>query len=177
MPAPDRGTASLGAPVRQLAGGYRLQVVSEGPEHTGRAVRGVLWLWPTSSRDSSVRTGRRAVAGDTARHPLFGATDLRLWDVTRRGPSDERRLRARTDPVYPQVMAMDGVGFRSEEASLWVESVANMRDGSVMLDGAGYLLLVTAHDSAGFRGRWGPAGIVRTESGYFCARRLRDPAS
>src|SRR5689334_6863134 len=56
MPAPDRGTASLGAPVRQLAGGYRLQVVSEGPEHTGRAVRGVLWLWPTSSRDSSVRT-------------------------------------------------------------------------------------------------------------------------
>src|SRR5215207_6896338 len=81
--APGLAAAPLGVPAAGLAGGYRLTVVSRGPKYAGRSVTGVLWLWPTSGRDSSARTGRRAAPGDTAWHPLYGATDVQLWDLTR----------------------------------------------------------------------------------------------
>jgi hypothetical protein len=48
---------------------------------------------------------------------------------------------------------------------------ANVRDGTMGLDGAGFVLDVLQMGSDGFAGRWGPAGIIGTEEGYFCASR------
>ena len=158
-----------------LAGEYAFSVYALGPYHHA-SVTGVLWLWPTSSKDSSVRRGRRAAAGDTVRRPLFGVTNIDVYDVTAAGPTDEPTLRRRTDPVYPEVLvgAERGVyqGKAWSDVVLWIGSVMNSRDGSMWLDGAGYHFIVTARDSTGFRGVWGAAGIVETDTGYFCAERV-----
>jgi hypothetical protein len=161
-----------------LAGRYDLSVISEGPNLAGRRALGTLWLWPSASTDSSPKAGKHVPPNDTVEHPYFGATDLNLWDMTRSGASDEKSLRTRTDPVYPQVLVEvrgwpTGTYSKWKEVSLWIESVANVRDGTVGLDGAGFILDAAQIDSGGFAGRWGPAGIVGTEKGYFCASRSR----
>lgn len=162
----------------RLAGGYQLTLVSEGPEHAGRRVAGGLWLWRGSAADSSPRTRKRVAPDDTVSHPYYGATNLDLWDLKRKGPANEAVLKSGIDPVYPQVLVEVLRGPAPSNAvwksiTLWIGSAANARDGSQGLDGAGFALDVVAIGPSGFRGHWGPAGIVRTEKGYFCAVRHR----
>ena len=159
----------------KLEGGYDITFVSEGPMFAGHRVSGVLWLWRSSPADSSPSTGKRALASDTIQHPYYGATDLDLWEFTRQGSGTEAALKARIDPVYPEVL----VGVRGglptnkvwKEVSLWIDSIGNRRDGGLGLDGAGFVLYLAEVGRTGFRGRWGPAGIVLTDKGYFCATR------
>jgi hypothetical protein len=162
-----------------LAGGYDITLISEGPEFAGRRVSGVLWLWRSSPADSSPSTGKRALASDSARHPYYGATDLDLWHLKRQGPATEAALKAQTDPVYPEVLVGISGGPPADTVwkgvSLWIESVGNRRDGGLGLDGAGFVLQLSELRDTGFSGHWGPAGIVQTEEGYFCATRRSAP--
>jgi hypothetical protein len=114
--------------------------------------------------------------GDTARTPLFGGIDLDLWELKHRGNTDEATLRARVDTVYPEVLVTDRRGVHEgkpwRDVTLWIGSVVNSRDGTMALDGAGYDVSMTGTNASGFVGRWGPAGIARTDTGYFCATRM-----
>jgi hypothetical protein len=138
-------------------------------------VSGVLWLWPTTASDSSAARGVRAV-GDLRYTPYYGNTNVEVGAFTVRAEATGAELRRETDPVYPPILvtARRGVyeGKRWAEITLWNGSVANARDGTIVTDGAGYVFLVTERSANGFAGRWGPAGIVATDSGYFCATRL-----
>ena len=159
-----------------LDGRYQFTVISEGPNLAGRRVTGVLWLWPSSAADSSPRTRKGVAPDDTLKNPYYGASDLDLWSLTRKGPSAEAELRSRIDPVYPEILVrVRGGPSQSNTAwkslTMWIESVVNARDGSLGLDGAGFALEILVISSSGFKGRWGPAGIVQTEAGYFCATR------
>jgi hypothetical protein len=159
-----------------LDGRYQLTVISEGPDLAGRRVAGVLWLWPSSAADSSPRTRKGVAPGDTIVHPYYGASDLDLWSLKRKGPSGEAELRSRIDPVYPEILVTVRGGPSQSNTvwksiTMWIGSVTNARDGSLGLDGAGFALHILEITSTGFKGRWGPAGIVQTEEGYFCAIR------
>jgi hypothetical protein len=159
-----------------LAGRYQLTIVSQGPQLAGRRVVGVLWLWRSSAADSSSETGKHVAPGDTVNHPYFGATNLGLWDLTAAPLQDEATVRARVDPVYPQVLFAvrgwpPGEYTKWKELTIWIESIGNRRDGTMGLDGAGFVLDVVRLRPNGFDGRWGPAGIVGTDTGYFCATR------
>jgi hypothetical protein len=161
----------------KLAGGYDITFVSDGPELAGHHVSGVLWLWRSSPADSSSRTGKRALASDTLQHPFYGATDIDLWHLKTQNPHTEAELKALIDPVYPPIL----VGVRGglptnrvwKEISLWIDAVLNRRDGGLGLDGAGFVLDLSELGPTGFRGHWGPAGIVQTDNGWFCATRLK----
>ena len=159
-----------------LGGRYQLTVISEGPNLAGRRVVGVLWLWPSSAADSSPRTRKGVAPGDTIVHPYYGASDLDLWSLKRKGPSGQGELRSRIDPVYPEILVRVRGGPSQSNTvwkslTMWIESVGNARDGSLGLDGAGFAFDILEITSSGFKGRWGPAGIVQTEKGYFCATR------
>jgi len=161
-----------------LEGSYELTVVSQGPHLPGKHVVGRLWLWRSSAADSSPRTGKHAAPGDTVRHPYFGATNLDLWELTTRRQEDEAAARARVDPIYPQVLFSvrgwpPGKYTTWKELTIWIESIGNLRDGSMALDGAGFVFDVTHLRDDGFDGHWGPAGIVQTDTGYFCATALK----
>jgi hypothetical protein len=166
-------TASRIIPARELAGGWEWTLVSQRAET--RTVTGVLWLWPASSRDSSPARRVRARAGDTTHVRLFGATDIVIHEMRRRGPTDESSLRARTDPVFPDLLVTQSAkanqaSFLAQPA-LWYRSEANDRERGPGLDGSGHLFRVTHADASGFRGHFGPAGLAVTDTGYFCARR------
>jgi hypothetical protein len=159
-----------------LEGSYDLTVVSQGPQLAGKHTVGTLWLWRSSAADSSPRTGKLAAPGDTVSHPYFGATNLDLWELTTRRLEDEATARARVDPIYPQVLFSvrgwpPGEDPAWKELTIWIESIGNVRDGSMGLDGAGFVLDVVRLRNDSFDGRWGPAGIVQTDTGYFCATR------
>jgi hypothetical protein len=160
-----------------LAGRYELTIVSQGPQLAGRRIVGALWLWRSSATDSSRQTGKHVAPGDTVRHPYFGATNLNLWDLTATALQDEAAIRGRIDPVYPQVLLRvrgwpSGVYTTWKELTLWIESIGNRRDGTLGLDGAGFALDAVRLRPDGFDGRWGPAGIVSSDTGYFCATRV-----
>jgi hypothetical protein len=158
-----------------LAGGYRLTLVSESLNSRGQRVSGVLWLWPSSAADSSVARGVRAV-GDPAVMPYYGNTNINVDSFKASPETSQAYVRQHTDPVYPPVLVtfMRGEyeGKPRAELTLWYGSLANARDGRIGLDGAGYDFHVTEQSERGFSGRWGPAGIVATDTGYFCARRI-----
>jgi hypothetical protein len=160
-----------------LAGRYELTIVSQGPQLAGRRVVGVLWLWRGSAADSSLQSGKRVAPEDTVSHPYFGATNLNLRDLTATPPADEASTRAAIDPVYPQVLMEvrgwpPGIYTTWKELTLWIESIANRRDGTLGLDGAGFVLDAVRLRADGFDGRWGPAGIIGSDTGYFCATRI-----
>ena len=161
-----------------LEGSYELTVVSQGPQLAGKHAVGRLWLWQSSPADSSPKTGKHAAPGDTVGHPYFGATTLDFWELTTRRQEDEAAARARVDPIYPQVLFSvrgwpPGEYTTWKELTIWIESIGNLRDGSMGLDGAGFVLDVVRLREDGFDGRWGPAGIVQTDTGYFCATRRK----
>lgn len=177
--APSTQSTSLpGSPdPHGLAGHWRVAAIAQGPLHPGKRTTGELWLWRSLASDSSRRTGVRAVARDTLTRPLYGATTLRLWDVTAVPSPGEVAVRDTVDPVYPPVLVTVHRGILSEgtpwtNIALWVESVVNRRDGVLVLDGAGFVLFLTDVDSNRFLGAWGPAGIVVADTGYFCATRV-----
>jgi len=165
------------ADVATLAGGWRIAVFSDGPFHVDSTLTGVLWLWPTHSTDSSVKTGKHAQPGDSAWAPLYGATDLDLLNMKLFGPSDEKTLRAQADPIYPPILVLRRHGTTPEgkpwqEAAIFYYSVVNRRDGRHAHDGAGSTLWIQEFGPSAMRGTVGPAGIIVVDTGFFCAVRI-----
>ena len=77
------------------------------------------------------------------------------------------------DPVYPGVLLE--LSGDTDQMVMWVNSFANRRydDGTRGLDGPGTILKIRRLDSAGFAGRYHPAGGLRGGTGYFCARLVK----
>ena len=94
---------------KALANGeYALTLVAtEGPKK-GHRVTGHLWLWRTSARDSSGRTGKRAVDTDTARTPLrcHGTRFRRRWR-----PSNRRSLGTRASARFERILSIPASSF------------------------------------------------------------------
>ena len=140
---------------------------------TSRQIEFELWLWPSSDRDSSAKTGVRVAPGDTAAHPYFGATRgyVEADDSSGRAPR-----RADVDPVYARVIMLrilgDSIGRAPAAILVW--TIATRSPGWMGLDGAGEALWVSEISPTGFRGRWVPWGIVTRGEGYYCAERVKD---
>jgi len=112
-----------------------------------------------------------------ARTPLYGwfEGDLRtvgapivLGDPV--APDPDSR-----DPIRPGVLVhIRGQSSGSPRAMpyLTVGTLANLRDGSMWVDGAGISLRVNAADPTGFDGEWGGYGIVADGSGRYWAKRV-----
>ncbi len=157
---------------------YRLTLVkTQGVSEPNGTFDGWLYLWRTSSLDSSVATGKHATPGDTTRALYFGTTDVDL-DAAEAVPGvfifPNPPDREDIDPVYPDILGVVRRGV--DEGRPWAEfvllvwTINNRRDGRHGNDGAGVGLSVERVDSTGLFGDWGAWGIVMTGSGYFCAR-------
>ncbi len=171
----DTGTALPPAvSPRSLAGLYQL----EWHPVTNSWQRGVrrerLWLWLTSPSDTSVEgRGVRPAPGDTLVYPLFGAT---LPDKA--SPTAGDSLRRVTDPIFPPVLLFarwprDTIRTRGSSLVLLFGTVTDRQPNVMSLDGPGvgvWLDRVRPDGIAGVYNRW---GIVLTDSGFLCARRIR----
>jgi hypothetical protein len=107
--------------------------------------------------------------------PLFGTI---VRDTVQDHTIDEAAVRAAVDPVYPPVLVHslasrthDGQRKRSLFMLFGVQG--NRRDGVGVLDGGGEVLWIDSADSDAFRGTFGPGGMVASDTGYFCATRVR----
>jgi len=154
------------------AGGYTLTLVATEGTKRGERVSGQLWLWRTSPRDSSTRTGKVAVKVDTAAAPFYGATDLQFAVVAAPVYSDGSEAEPAPDsrdPVYPGVLVLAGNPHDSMAAlaTLLISTVSNRRDGVWTLDGAGIALRIRSSGGQ-LKGDWKEWGIVYNGRGYFC---------
>jgi hypothetical protein len=158
---------------RSLAGQFRVEWVSDtGSIRQTRRLR--LLLWPTSIRDSSIRRHKSPVPGDTARHPLYG---VMVRDTGKFSSARIARLRAGVDPIYPPVLLIAMlIKNPPMPARYWtvlvIGTVANRRDGVLVTDGGGLGMWVRDSDTNGFRGTFGPFGIVSDDNGHYCAQRV-----
>jgi hypothetical protein len=125
-----------------------------------------LWLWQTLPTDSARKPPYvRAAPDDTLRYFLWGT--LRPRSVAPSGADSLRRI---TDPIDPPVLLV--AWPRSNELYLLVGTVTTRHPGMMAFDGAGVGIAVRQADTSGVAGRYAPWGITRTESGFFCARRI-----
>jgi len=159
-----------------LAGHYvvRMFRVPRGDSAARDSGRVELWLWPSSSLDSSPTLRVRAAAGDTASYPLFGAAFGDFWAVhatvhPTAVPAVPPR-RADIDPVTARVLAV-----ASPPAStiiIAIGTLASRVPGFEAFDGAGIALRIQARTHNEFRGDWINWGIVVGGVGYYCADRV-----
>ena len=159
---------------RDLAGEYRITWVSDAAPATAQWLDR-LWLWPTSMRDSSVTQHRSAAPGDTVTHPLYG---VMRPDSGRLDESQAKELRETIDPIYPPVLlnvSRSGFAWLPDNpwAVLLIGTAGNRRDGTLSLDGVGMGMRILEANAQGFRGNFGRWGIAMTDSGHFCAQRMR----
>lgn len=162
-----------------LEGRYRLVLVkTDGWRKPNGTFTGLLYLWRTSSRDSSAN-GARPLREDSTRTMYFGTIDIDLdsaeWFMEFRWPKPINPTRDSVDPIHPPMV---GFAFRGvDEIGPWlwfmlgVGNRGNHRDSGGSLDGLGVGLTVERVDTRGLFGNWGPFGIAKTGSGYFCAYR------
>jgi hypothetical protein len=158
---------------RALAGEYQVTWVSDAGR-THAEWQDQLWLWPTSTRDSSIRQHQGVTQGDTATRPLYGAMRPYTASVD---ASRVRELRQTTDPIYPPVLlyvSPNGLAWLPDNpwAVLLIGTADNRRDGIVVTDGVGMAMRILDANVLGFRGNIGRWGIARTDSGHFCAQRI-----
>ena len=159
--------------IRSLAGLYELEW-HPAPGPWRRDVRHErLWLWRTSPSDSSITSpGVRPAPNDTLRYPLFGAIAARNSTL---GTGDA--LRRSTDPIIPPVLLFVGRPIDPSHRTrpwlvLFVETGETREPGIEHLDGSGIGVHLDHLWPEGFAGSYGPWGIVGTDSGYVCARRV-----
>jgi len=169
----------LGSPLpppinaRSLAGEYQIEwhPIRRAGQRSVR--REGLWLWRTSTSDSSLqRGGIKPAPGDTIRYALFGA---RFPDNSN-GPTSDA-LRRATDPIFPPVLleagwAPDTSRTTSPPLVLLFETIANRQPDVISLDGVGVGVIIEHVGTAGFSGSYDRWGIALTDSGFFCARRV-----
>jgi len=177
---PDSTTIPPTLNLVTLAGEYRVTWVTQWEFNSvPGTTQKRLWLWPTSPDDSSREKQRRAVASRIPT-PLYGVL---LPDTGRWTDSTIFSLRQTIDPVYPPILMnvlpfdvtrRNPVAMRQTPVLLY-ETMGNSRDGTSGLDGAGDGLVIREVGPNGFRGIFAPWGIVRRDSGYFCATRVRAP--
>jgi len=172
-PCPGVGARVVPANPRSLAGVFTLEW-HPGPGPWSRNVRRErLWLWPTSSQDSTpVRGGTRATAGDTTDYPLFGTVTPETVPFAK---ADS--LRADTDPIYPTVLMLARRGGVATPDSttfiLLVRTVSNRDRRLIINDGGGDAVDLDRVGRSGFAGPYGPWGIAMLDTGTACAIRLR----
>jgi hypothetical protein len=127
-----------------------------------------LWLWPTLATDSSLTIPRiHPSPSDSLRFPLWGVTTSQSTPL-----SAEDSLRRVTDPINPPVLLMAPF-VRNDPPTLLVGTVTTRRPNVLSFDGAGIGLWLSHGNVRGFRGDYRPYGIVVTDSGMACARRLK----
>lgn len=165
--------------LERLQGRYRLVLVkTDGWRKPNGIFTGLLYLWRTSSRDSSAN-GARPLHEDSTRTMYFGTIDIDLdsaeWYTEFRWPKPINPTRDSVDPIHPPMV---GFAFRgADEIGPWLWFMlgfgnrGNHRDSGGSLDGLGVGLNVERVDTRGLFGNWGPFGIAKTGSGYFCAYR------
>jgi hypothetical protein len=180
-PVPDTLLAANQS-VEGLEATYRLVLVkTDSVRLPNGRFEGALYLWRTSPSDSS-RDGRRPGRIDSLFSVYFGTTDVDLdateayahyygdfWRTT------HNPKRADVDPIRPPILGhvFRGVynGQPGQIFALAIGSVGNNRATGGGLDGMGIGLFVKRITRQGFFGTWGPYGIIKTGSGYFCAFR------
>jgi hypothetical protein len=150
-------------------GSFRLVLVATSGRKVGGVAKGELNLRPTSSTDTSPKTGQRAQDRNIAETPLYGwvTADWKVVDA----PVGDNDARSR-DPVFPGVLVLLASfkeGYSTRTPILLISTVSNRRDGEVVLDGGGIGLWVRQLTDKGFAGEWSRWGIVPSGSGYFCA--------
>ena len=124
--------------------------------------------------DSSAQRHIAAAPGDTAIHPLYGVIVPDTGTFTR---ARVERLRSGIDQIYPPVLLLARLSPDAripprEWTVLLLDTVANRRDNVTILDGAGLGMWIREATPNGFRGDFGPWGIVQEDRGHYCAQRV-----
>lgn len=157
-------TLSVTMNVRTLRGVYDLDWHSSSG--TVRSER--LWLWPTLPTDSSFTTPAiHPSPTDSLRFPLWGTITPRTTALVA-----EDSLRRSADPISPPVLMMTPF-VQGDPPALLIGTVTTRRPNVLSFDGAGIGLWLTHADARGLAGEYRPYGIVITDSGVVCARRVR----
>jgi hypothetical protein len=86
--------------------------------------------------------------------------------------SAEDSLRRVTDPINPPVLLMTPF-VRNDPPTLLIGTVTTRRPNVLSFDGAGVGLWLSHGSAGGFAGDYRPYGIVVTDSGTACARRVK----
>lgn len=86
-------------------------------------------------------------------------------------------LRRGTDPIFPPVLLRVGRPIDPSHPTwpwlaLLVETLETREPGVFYNDGAGVYVRLDHLGPAGFAGSYGSWGIILTDSGYVCARRV-----
>ena len=153
--------------VRELAGVYDIEWTPMPPGAGYGVRRERLWLWRTTSTDSSLtKPSIHPAPDDTLRYLLWGTTSSGAL-AAHLGDS----LRHATDPISPPVL-LAAPHLKAGEAILLVGTIADRRPNVRSTDGAGVGVWLTHADSSGFAGIYRSWGIVSTDSGFVCARRV-----
>ena len=157
---------------QSLVGSYDLEWLPAPPwPSTVRRER--LWLWRTSSSDSSTKRGLiRAAPGDTLIYPLFGTV---LPQRSRVSGGDS--LRRATDAIFPPVLLYgdwphDSSGMTRLGLVLLVGTITNRQPDVMSHDGGGVGVRLDRVGPHGFGGKYRAWGIIPTDSGYLCARKV-----
>jgi hypothetical protein len=158
-----------------LAGQFRVEwIVEAGTKSRTDSLR--LFLWKTSMRDSSIRQRKSPAPGDTLAHPLYG---VMVRDSGEFNGERIEQLRRAIDPVYPPVLLTARIGNHDQSGDrfwtvLEIDTSDNRRDGVIVTDGVGIGAYVREANQREFRGTFGPWGIVETDRGHYCARRVTE---
>jgi hypothetical protein len=164
-------------------GEYTLTMVAASGPSSGASVRGRLWLRRTGALDTSSVTRARALAADSARIPLYGATIIDFSGVgapvaesASSTASDPRAF----DPMRPGVLVTHHTGKAIGDGRwrLLIATTANDRSTpcdsagdcpATPVSGSGIALTVRKVDPSGFAGGWAPVGGDGGVRGFFCA--------
>jgi hypothetical protein len=162
---------------RLSAGAYELSFVATRGSRQGKTLHGRLLLAPTAKTDRSPRTGEIAKDPDIRHVPLYGWLDANLLEVgAPLCPGGLAPPPASRDPVFPGVivLAIDpawNLGDRVKRPPgapvLVIGTLANMRDGTIGLDGCGIGLFVQAASGDCWRGEWSEFGLQYDGAGTF----------
>jgi hypothetical protein len=169
----DKSTLTAEWDPRSLAGQYIVEWITQ-TDSASHSTRFRILLWPTSMNDSSPRRHTKNRV-DTTIAPIYGTTARDSGIFT---PKRIEALRAKTDPIYPELLLAAPV-FKDPNVAprFWTVLMMgpqNMRDGGFVTDGTATAMFIQAADANGFRGNFKPGGFGPPDRGYFCAWRVTD---
>jgi hypothetical protein len=165
-------------------GEFTLTLVATSGPSAGASVTGRLWLVSTTTaRDSEILSGTRAPLGDTARVPLYGASNVDFFGVSALDSHSSQIVpRSQSfNPLHPVVL----VSHLPAGDPAWVLLVGSSANDRVACDsangcsasrptsGPGAALEVRKITPHGFAGIWHTVNQDTTNQsaakGYFCA--------
>lgn len=155
-------------------GRYEVVFVANHGSKAGHSIVGKLTLRDSTPGDVSPRTWEPVT--ESTHHRLYGSIEFNFSEIgapIRTGAGVEPAPNS-TDPVYPGVLVHEDPKEK-RTVILTIGTLFNFRDdlrtGLMGTDGSGIVLFVHCLTATEFSGTWGPWGIVKDGSGYFCARR------